>query len=60
MLLDGQVSQYMPNFLWVLRDFALDLEDSNGHPISSSEYLERFAKRFFFFSLQIVIFLLGL
>lgn len=37
---NGSVSQFMPNFLWVLRDFALDLEDSNGAPITPSEYLE--------------------
>eukprot|EP01127_Copromyxa_protea_P000187 TRINITY_DN1017_c0_g1_i2.p1 TRINITY_DN1017_c0_g1~~TRINITY_DN1017_c0_g1_i2.p1 ORF type:complete len:1074 (+),score=388.28 TRINITY_DN1017_c0_g1_i2:123-3344(+) len=37
----GHVSQYMPNFLWVLRDFALDLEDEEGNPITSNQYLER-------------------
>jgi hypothetical protein len=31
----------MPNLLWVLRDFALELEDTNGSPITASEYLER-------------------
>ncbi|KAF4674486.1 hypothetical protein FOL47_009171 [Perkinsus chesapeaki] len=28
------------SFLWVLRDFVLALENENGDPISSSEYLE--------------------
>lgn len=40
-ILAGHVSQYMPNFLWVLRDFALDLEDEEGNPITSNQYLER-------------------
>lgn len=37
----GHTSSYMPNFLWVLRDFVLDLEDEHGNPITASEYLEQ-------------------
>lgn len=29
-----------PKFLWVLRDFVLALEDSEGNPITAAEYLE--------------------
>ena len=29
-----------PSFLWVVRDFALKLEDRNGNEISSKKYLE--------------------
>lgn len=32
---------YMPSFLWVLRDFCLSLEDENGEPLTSREYLEK-------------------
>ena len=31
----------MPSFLWVVRDFALQLCDENGTEIGSKEYLER-------------------
>lgn len=31
---------YFPEFWWVLRDFSLALEDEDGNPISSNEYLE--------------------
>ena len=31
---------YMPSFLWVVRDFALELSDTRGEEISSKEYLE--------------------
>nr|CCA20085.1 guanylatebinding protein putative [Albugo laibachii Nc14] len=30
-----------PSFLWLVRDFALELVDEDGDPISSSEYLEQ-------------------
>ncbi|CAG9331362.1 unnamed protein product [Blepharisma stoltei] len=30
-----------PNFIWILRDFVLSLEDENGNPITSKMYLER-------------------
>jgi len=29
-----------PSFLWVVRDFALRLEDKNGNEITSKKYLE--------------------
>ena len=35
-----ELKSYFPNFLWVLRDFALKLEDTNGKPISAKQYLE--------------------
>ena len=31
----------MPNFLWILRDFSLQLEDEKGNEITSKEYLEK-------------------
>ena len=34
------ISTYFPSFLWILRDFALKLIDSQGNPISTKEYLE--------------------
>ncbi len=33
-----------PSFLWLVRDFALRLEDSFGRPISPQEYLENALK----------------
>lgn len=36
---DDLISSF-PNFLWVVRDFALKLVDPTGNPISSKEYLE--------------------
>jgi hypothetical protein len=35
-----EMAHYFPSFLWVLRDFALKLEDANGNPINSRQYLE--------------------
>ena len=35
------ISVYLPNFLWVIRDFALKLINPDGEPISSKDYLER-------------------
>ena len=35
-----EIAQYFPSFLWVLRDFALRLVDSQGSPINSRQYLE--------------------
>jgi len=35
-----ELKSYFPSFLWVLRDFALRLEDSHGNPISPKQYLE--------------------
>lgn len=30
----------MPQFIWILRDFSLDLIDENNNTITSNEYLE--------------------
>ena len=32
--------EFLPAFLWVVRDFALKLEDRNGNPIEAEQYLE--------------------
>jgi len=34
------VSEYFPSFLWVVRDFALKLQDEQMNPISARQYLE--------------------
>ena len=34
------VAKYVPHFLWVIRDFALKLQDSLGRPIDERQYLE--------------------
>jgi hypothetical protein len=39
-----QVSQYFPSFLWVVRDFALKLQDQFQNDISSKQYLENALK----------------
>ena len=31
---------YMPHFTWVVRDFALELVDGDGNPVTSKQYLE--------------------
>jgi hypothetical protein len=36
-----EFSRFFPSFLWVLRDFQLDLEDGAGNPITADEYLEQ-------------------
>ncbi|KAJ0402516.1 hypothetical protein ATCC90586_002686 [Pythium insidiosum] len=36
-----QFHQFFPSFLWVVRDFTLELVDEDGDPITSSDYLER-------------------
>ena len=36
----NDLESVLPNFLWVLRDFSLQLEDENGNEITSKEYLE--------------------
>lgn len=38
---EEDLSDYLPSFMWVVRDFALKLEDSRGTPISQTEYLEK-------------------
>jgi Guanylate-binding protein, N-terminal domain/Guanylate-binding protein, C-terminal domain len=35
-----EYAQYFPTFLWVVRDFTLQLVDQEGEPISPKEYLE--------------------
>lgn len=35
-----ELAQFFPNFLWVLRDFSLELVDQNGKQITPKEYLE--------------------
>ena len=32
-------TKYLPAFMWVIRDFALQLKNRNGQPITSKEYL---------------------
>ena len=34
------MAEYFPSFLWVLRDFALQLIDIDGNEINSKTYLE--------------------
>ncbi|MCQ2816723.1 MAG: hypothetical protein MJ252_05590 [archaeon] len=34
-------SMYLPSFMWVIRDFVLQLKNANGEPITSKEYLEK-------------------
>lgn len=36
-----QFHTFFPSFLWVVRDFTLELVDEDGDPISSAEYLEK-------------------
>lgn len=35
-----ELAKFFPNFLWVLRDFSLELIDENGREISPKQYLE--------------------
>ena len=37
---DNELAKYFPILFWVLRDFALKLEDSEGNIINSNQYLE--------------------
>ena len=37
---DYTISYYTPKFLWILRDFFLEIEDENGKRITEAEYLE--------------------
>lgn len=34
-------AKYFPSFMWVVRDFTLQLVDSEGDPINAKEYLEK-------------------
>jgi hypothetical protein len=36
----AELAAYTPAFLWLLRDFYLDLADSQGCPMTPSDYLE--------------------
>lgn len=35
-----ELSQYAPKFLWVLRDFVLEIRDVKGRRVKPKEYLE--------------------
>ena len=37
---ENELAKYFPCLFWLLRDFVLKLEDSEGNPISSKQYLE--------------------
>ncbi|EOD11037.1 hypothetical protein EMIHUDRAFT_470932 [Emiliania huxleyi CCMP1516] len=37
----AELAEVMPSFLWLLRDFQLELEDEQGRPISPDAYLEQ-------------------
>ena len=36
-----EYSQYFPSFMWVVRDFALQLVDSEGEIMTPKDYLEK-------------------
>ena len=36
-----EYAPYFPSFMWVVRDFALQLVDSEGEQLTSKEYLEK-------------------
>lgn len=36
----AELAEYFPSFLWLLRDFALDLVDEKSNPITAAQYLE--------------------
>ena len=35
------IEEQFPSFLWLIRDFSLNLVDKNGFPIEPKEYLEQ-------------------
>ncbi len=37
---ESDLDQYLPTFMWVVRDFSLVLEDSEGNKITDKDYLE--------------------
>ena len=37
---NNDFAKYLPTFMWVIRDFALQLKNREGQPITSKEYLE--------------------
>jgi hypothetical protein len=38
---NADAGQFFPAFLWVVRDFALQMVDQSNNPIGSKEYLEK-------------------
>jgi hypothetical protein len=34
------LSYYTPKFMWIIRDFTLELQDASGRKISSNQYME--------------------
>ena len=36
-----EYAQYFPSFMWVVRDFTLQLVDADSEPISAKDYLEK-------------------
>ena len=36
----SSLAQFFPSFLWILRDFTLDLQNARGDTITPDEYLE--------------------
>ena len=38
---DKDFALYLPSFMWVIRDFSLQLKNSDGKTITSKEYLEK-------------------
>ena len=41
---EEELAKYFPNLLWLLRDFSLKLEDSDGNVITEKQYLEEALK----------------
>lgn len=37
---EDELEAYLPTFMWVVRDFALQLEDELGNQLTDKEYLE--------------------
>jgi hypothetical protein len=35
-----ELAEYFPSFMWVVRDFSLQLKDRDGEDITAREYLE--------------------
>ena len=40
----NNLSSFFPKFIWILRDFSLELVDETGSPIEANEYLEKALK----------------
>ena len=41
---DLELSQFTPQFLWILRDFTLEMQDQKGNRITPKQYLENALK----------------